>query len=91
MSEFFVPAKPARKDRASSRRLPSKHHDFKELTPRHESVRNLTPPQTLAPDGSITSSRGHEVSKSDPLLLRIKELEAENAALRKQLEKVDDS
>ena len=90
MSKFFVPAKPARKGRTSSRRLPGERHDFKELRPTHEAVRNLTPPQTLAPDGSITSSREHEVSKSDPLLLRIKELEAENAALRKQLETHND-
>jgi hypothetical protein len=41
------------------------------------SVRNLVPPQQLAPDGSITSSRKHEVERSDPLLLRIRELEDE--------------
>jgi hypothetical protein len=69
-----------------ARRLPGERQQFRELAPTHESVRNLTPSQHLAPDGSITSSRAHEVTKSDPLLLRIKELEAENAALRKQLE-----
>ena len=74
------PTKPAR-------RLPGERHEFRELAPTHESVRNLTPSQHLAPDGSITSSRAHEVTKSDPLLARIKELEAEVARLTELLEK----
>lgn len=62
--------------------LPGERHQF---IPRG-SVRNLVPPQQLAPDGSITSPRDHEVSRGDPLLLRIRELEAECEALRAQLE-----
>jgi hypothetical protein len=64
------------------RKLPGEPRPF---VPR-SSVRNLTPPQQLAPDGSITSPRDHEVSRGDPLLLRIRELEAECEALRAQLE-----
>lgn len=60
-------------------RLPGERHTFREL--------NLVPPQHLAPDGTITSSREHEVSfGQDPLMLRIRELEAEVATLRTQLE-----
>jgi hypothetical protein len=71
------------------RRLPGEKHEFKEAAP--GGVRNLTPPQTLGPDGTITSSRPHEVTKTDPLLARIRELEAEIAALRNQLETTDDN
>jgi hypothetical protein len=65
------------------RRLPGEKREFKTLTP--NGVRSLTPPQQLTPDGRITSSREHEVIKGDPALLRIKELEAEVAALRAKL------
>lgn len=65
------------------RRLKGEKHEFKALT---NGVRNLTPPQHLAPDGQITSSRQHEVVKGDWAQLRIKELEAEVAALKAQLE-----
>ena len=65
------------------RRLPGEKREFKELG----GMRNLTSPQHLAPDGRITSSREHEVIKGDPAMLRIKELEAEVAALKAQLEK----
>ena len=68
-----------------SRRLPGERHEFKELRQTSESVRNLTPPQHLE-NGAIVSSRDHEVTRTDPLLLRIKELEAEVTTLRKQLE-----
>lgn len=63
---------------SSSSRLPGERHTFREL--------NLVPPQHLAPDGTITSSREHEVSSgSDPLMLRIRELEAEVATLEAEL------
>lgn len=62
--------------------LPGETHPFVQRS----SIRNLVPPQQLAPDGTVTSSREHEVSRGDPLLLRIRELEAECKALRKQLE-----
>lgn len=59
-------------------RLPGERHTFREL--------NLVPPQHLAPDGTITSSREHEVSSgSDPLMLRIRELEAQVQALEAEL------
>ena len=58
----------------SARRLPGERHDFVEM-------RKPIPPQYLAPDGAITSSRDHEVGRTDPLLARIRELEAEVARL----------
>jgi hypothetical protein len=66
-------------------RLPGEPRRFKAL-----SFRNLTPPQHW--DGAqITSSRPEEVTHgTDPLLLRIRELEAEIAVLRTQLEPDDD-
>jgi len=62
----------------TARRLPGERHDFVEM-------RKTVPPQYLSPDGTITSSRDHEVGRTDPLIARIRELEAEIALLRKQL------
>lgn len=62
--------------KSAPKRLPGETHEFKQLIPA----------QYLAPNGSITSSRKHEVSKADPLLQRIRELETENKALRQQLD-----
>jgi len=67
---------------AKERRLPGEPHPFKERS----GLRNLVPPQHLEPDGTVVSGRSHEVSKADPLMLRIRELEAECEALRQQLE-----
>lgn len=58
------------------KRLPGESHPF---VPR-SSIRNLVPPQHLE-GGAVVSGRKHEVSKADPLLLRIKELESENKQL----------
>ena len=67
-----------------SKHLPGERRQF---IPR-ASVRNLVPPQQLAPDGTITSPREHEVSRGDPLLLRIRELEKENEELREQISRL---
>jgi hypothetical protein len=48
------------------------------------SFRDLTPPQFLF-QGTITSSRPHEVGRHDPLLDRIRVLEEENVKLKKEL------
>lgn len=66
-------------------RLPGEPRPFIPLTQRTTDQLNRVPPQFLAPDGTITSSREHEVSNTDPLLQRIRELEAENTSLRAQL------
>lgn len=58
--------------------LPGERHPFVERT-----VRNLVPPQHLE-GNTVVSSREHEVSCTDPLMLRIKELVAENDKLRMQ-------
>ena len=54
-------------------------------------LRNLTPAQHLDASGTITSTRKHEVGHTDPLMLRIKELEAENTTLRAQLKNLERS
>lgn len=59
----------------SRSRLPGEPHPF---VPR-------VPPQHLLADGTIASGRSHEVTKGDPLLQRIRELEAEVVALRAEL------
>ena len=81
-----------KKKRAASSlsRLPGEPRPFTPITKRTLKQLNLVPPQHLGPDGSITSSRTQEVTKQEasvsPLVLRINELEAENALLRTQLE-----
>ena len=59
------------------KRLPGEAHEF----------RDLVPAQYLTPDGTIISSREHEVSRSDPLMQRIRELEAEVAELRNSIKR----
>jgi hypothetical protein len=66
------------------RKLPGETRPF---VPKKGSLRNLVPPQQLV-GGAIVSGRDHEVGHSDPLLLRIRELEAECKALRKRLEEL---
>ncbi len=60
----------------SPKRLPGESHPF---VPR-SSNRNLVPPQQLI-GCAIDSGRKHEVGYTDPLMQRIKELEAENKQL----------
>lgn len=62
----------------TAKRLPGETHPF---VPKKSSFRNLVPPQQLV-GGSIVSGRDHEVGHTDPLMQRIRELEAENKQLR---------
>jgi hypothetical protein len=55
-----------------SPRIPGEKREFK----------NLVPPQRLAPDGTISSSRKHEVAfGNDPLMDEINRLRGENRRL----------
>jgi len=62
--------------------LPGEKHPFR------EAVRNLTPPQHLE-GRQVTSSRKVEVTKEDPLLHRIRELESELASVRAALARAE--
>lgn len=67
-----------------TKRLPGESHPF---VPR-SSIRNLTPPQHLE-SSTVVSGRKHEVSKADPLMQRIRELEAENTELRAKINNLE--
>ncbi len=70
--------------------LPGEPRSFTPMTKSTaSSLRNLTPAQHLDASGAITSTRKHEVGHTDPLMLRIKELEAENTTLRAQLKNLE--
>jgi hypothetical protein len=64
----------------TAKHLPGETHPF---VPKKGSFRNLVPPQQLV-GGTIVSGREHEVGRTDPLMQRIRELEAEVATLRQQ-------
>jgi hypothetical protein len=64
----------------TAKRLPGEAHPF---VPKKGSFRNLVPPQQLV-GGTIVSGREHEVGRTDPLMLRIRELETENKQLRQK-------
>lgn len=78
------------KAKPSPRRLPGERHEFREMRAR-STARDLTPAQHLDEHGNITSSRPVEVSRTDPLRLRIQELEAEVAALQAKLKSLTHS
>jgi hypothetical protein len=75
--------KKAKAAKAARSRLPGERAPFKERT--RDSVHNAVPPQHLGPDGNVASSREREVTRTDPLLARIRELEEENKQLRAAL------
>ena len=64
----------------TAKHLPGETHP---LLPKKGSFRNLVPPQQLV-GSTIVSGREHEVGRTDPLMQRIRELEAEVATLRQQ-------
>ena len=64
----------------TAKHLPGETHPF---VPKRTNFRNLVPPQQLV-GGTIVSGREHEVGRTDPLMQRIRELEAEVATLRQQ-------
>jgi hypothetical protein len=71
-----------------ARQKPEKHKlkgEPRPFTPLN--IRNLTPAQHFD-NGAVVSTRKQEVTKTDPLLLRIRELEAEVTRLKGILEEL---
>ena len=68
------------KKRTKSNKLPGEPREF--IPKRSSELRNLTPAQHLAPDGTITSQRNQEVSqKIDPLWEEVRKLRKERNRL----------